>query len=192
MKTLEEYFLKQLDDTKNELELVKKENEELKEKLENRKLDELPEKDLPKSKTITISEQPNYYFVIHCENYYYWNEYLKKANKTPEWLLTVKNDEQAYEEFCNIPVSWGMKMASVKREVYDILLVNFYKKKSVLFTEKNGLYRNFIYNIDNEEYFLDEELAKNKLKKEIFDKIDSYFNGKYNEKFAPKEENDSQ
>ena len=47
MKTCDEYVLKQLEDTKEELSLVRKENEELKQKLENRSIDEINSEDLP-------------------------------------------------------------------------------------------------------------------------------------------------
>lgn len=189
MKTLEEYILKQLEDTQEELFLVKKENEELKEKLNNRNIEELEDEELPNAKIITISEQPNYFYCIDKTSYSSINELLEKNNKTPEFLRQVLVDEEAYNEYCGLKCDSGYidhQGGEVVRNTYDCLYVNYYGKKSIIFISYDKT--NEIRNLDNKNYFLDYEKAKEKLKVEIFSNIEYYFKYEYDKKFKPKEE----
>ena len=99
MDTLEQYILKQLTDTQDELNVVKQENKELKEKLSKRKVEELQLEDLPNSKTITISESPNYYYDLVAASGSTINDLLKDNNKTPDFLKQVLEDEESYNEY---------------------------------------------------------------------------------------------
>lgn len=171
MKTLEEYILNQLADTQNELDAVKQENKELKEKLSKRNVEELQLEDLPNSKTITISESPNYFYDLVAASGSTINDLLKDNNKTPGFLKQVLEDEESYNEYLNLKSDKGYYSmeacgGEIRRSVYDYLLINYYGKKHVIFST----YKKWddIRCIDDETCFLDYEKAKEGLKKLIF------------------------
>lgn len=194
MDTLEQYILKQLTDTQDELNVVKQENKELKEKLSKRKVEELQLEDLPNSKTITISESPNYYYDLVAASGSTINDLLKDNNKTPDFLKQVLEDEESYNEYLDLKSDQGYYHldacgGEIRRNVYDYLLINYYGKKHVIFST----YKEWddIRCIDNETCFLDYEKAKEGLKKLVFENIKQYFRCKYDEYFKPKDNVDS-
>lgn len=194
MKTLDEYVLNELENTKNELALVRKVNEELKAKIDEmlnkQTLDEVAEEDLPKSKVYTVSEQPNFYYSVHYEDDYYLNDLLKKYNKTPEYLKRVLNGEEDFEEYCKLKGKYGDDVGKVEQSTYDFLMVNFYGNKALFYTDYNKQIG--IIHLDNQQYFLSPEKAKERMETMVKQQIKDYFAYKRDEKFEPKEEKEKQ
>lgn len=194
MKTLDEYVLNELENTKNELALVRKVNEELKAKIDEmlnkQTIDDIAEEDLPKSKVYTVSEQPNFYYSVHYEDDYYLNDLLKKYNKTPEYLKRVLNGEEDFEEYCNLKGKYGDAVGKVEQSTYDFLMVNFYGNKALFYTDYNKQIG--IINLNNSQYFLSPEKAKEYMVEKVKQQIKEYFACKRDEKFEPNEEKEKQ
>lgn len=190
IKTCEEYVIREFENAKEMISALLERNKELTEKLEQRSIEELPEEELPKSKTYTISEQPNWYYSFYCASYGDINIVLQKNNKTPEFLKKVLENDEAYEEYIKLHSDSGYNTyygGDLRRSEYVFLFVNFYGKTSVIYDSYDKT--SGIVNIDNKNYFLDIEKAKEKMKEVVFEKINDYFRYKYNEKFKPEVEN---
>lgn len=189
IKTCEEYVIREFENAKEMISVLLEKNKELTEKLEQRSIEELPKEDLPKSKTYTVSEQPNYYYYFNRMSYYDYNEMLLQNNKTPEYLRKVLNGEESYEEFCKLSRERTLGTeynGKVCQCAYDFLIVNYYGKKAVVYTSyDDGLE---LRNVDDNNYFLSAELAEEKMKKEVFNQLEYYFKAKYDEKFKPEVE----
>lgn len=197
MKTLEEYILNKLQEKEEECKRLKEINANLENDIsklltEDVSVDDMEVEDLPKSKTYTVSEQPDHYYRVSFLSEYNYNDMLIYNNKTPEYLHYVLDnidDEDVYEEFIQLKrkSSYSDEQVAVLEErTYDFLIVNFYGKKAVVFTNWEKIIDT--YNVDNDTIFLSIDAAKERLKKGVISHLQSYFHY-YEKEYKPKEEN---
>ena len=115
MKTCEEYVLRELEKTKEELYLAKKKIEELETPKEEAKDTNM--------KCIYISDKPYYFYNVSTQNVWRWNEILKANKKTPKLVEEALNDDRKFKELCSLKEDiYHSEIGKVNQKVYNYLL----------------------------------------------------------------------
>ena len=114
MKTCEEYVLKELQKTQQELQLANKKIEEL----ENPKEEIVVDREC-----ICLSDKPNYCYYVQTTGEYNWNEILKANKLTPKFVEETLNDNDKFLKLCELSNENGWNViGKVVRYTYDYLL----------------------------------------------------------------------
>ncbi len=116
MKTCEEYVLKELEKTKQELSLANKKIEEL----ETPKVDST--EDIKDMQCIYLSDKPNYYYNVSTQSVWNWNKILKKNKKTPKFVEEALTDDDKFKELCDLKDEYLSKIGEVSQRTYNYLL----------------------------------------------------------------------
>lgn len=117
MKTCEEYVLKELEKTREELSLATKRIEELETPKE-----EIAE-DIKDMQCIYLSDKPYYFYNVNTQSTWNWNKILKENNKTPKFVEEALIDEEKFKELCSLKEdSYYTEIGKVNQNVYNYLL----------------------------------------------------------------------
>lgn len=155
MKTCEEYVLRELEKTKQELQLANKKIEEL----ETPKL-ETPKKEVIDRKCIYLSDKPNYYYNVKNSGEYYWNKILKDNKLTPKFVEEALNDNDKFLKLCELSNENGWNViGKVVRYTYDYLLETRCGNLIVQLNDFSKDISTSILDIKNGNYYSTEEKA---------------------------------
>ena len=176
MRNCEEYVL-------NELEKIKKENEDLKKeitKLNNKEEDIENDK-----KCIYLSDKPYYYYSLKTTSAYNWNKTLIKNNKNPEFIEEALKDDKKLKELCELKVNeyyGNRKMFYISENIYNYLFTARNGKKIAIILNDENLSDVYIGKKYN-SYLTKEEAEKGlkEIVKEGAEEYIEYYKKKYEE-----------
>ena len=163
MKTCEEYVLKELQKTQQELQLANKKIEEL----ENPKEEIVVDREC-----IYLSDKPNYCYYVQTTGEYNWNEILKANKLTPKFVEETLNDNDKFLKLCELSNENGWNViGKVVRYTYDYLLETRCGNLIVQLNDFSKDISTSILDIKNGNYYSTEEKAieyrNNKIKGNI-------------------------
>lgn len=178
MKTCEEYVLKELKKTKQELQLANKKIEEL----ETPKL-ETPKEEVIDRKCIYLSDKPNYYYNVKNSGEYYWNKILKDNKLTPKFVEEALNDNDKFLKLCELSNENGWNVIGrVIRNTYDYLLETRCGKLAIEINDYSENINTYRLDIENGIYYSNEEDAIEYRNKKVKNSIEYYLKN-YADKF---------
>lgn len=163
MKTCEEYVLKELQKTQQELQLANKKIEEL----ENPKEEIVVDREC-----IYLSDKPNYCYYVQTTGEYNWNKILKANKLTPKFVEETLNDNDKFLKLCELSNENGWNViGKVVRYTYDYLLETRCGNLIVQLNDFSKDISTSILDIKNGNYYSTEEKAieyrNNKIKGNI-------------------------
>lgn len=180
IKTCEQYVLRELLNAQDEVCLLKKEVEELKAPKEKEEIN------TDKGQIFYCNDTWGYYYRIEITNYYNYNDILKENNKTPQFLQTVLDSDDALREWKEM----SSKGSYFTRNVGELqcctyhYLFTWQDNAAVLCLSDSYMSNKFsFYEIDNKRCFLDKDLAEKTLKQNILDEVQAYFKYEHDKKF---------
>lgn len=151
MKTCEEYVLKELQKTQQELQLANKKIEEL----ENPKEEIVVDREC-----IYLSDKPNYCYYVQTTGEYNWNEILKANKLTPKFVEETLNDNDKFLKLCELSNENGWNViGKVVRYTYDYLLETRCGNLIVQLNDFSKDISTSILDIKNGNYYSTEEKA---------------------------------
>lgn len=151
MKTCEEYVLKELQKTQQELQLANKKIEEL----ENPKEEIVVDREC-----ICLSDKPNYCYYVQTTGEYNWNEILKANKLTPKFVEETLNDNDKFLKLCELSNENGWNViGKVVRYTYDYLLETRCGNLIVQLNDFSKDISTSILDIKNGNYYSTEEKA---------------------------------
>lgn len=151
MKTCEEYVLKELQKTQQELQLANKKIEEL----ENPKEEIVVDREY-----IYLSDKPNYCYYVQTTGEYNWNEILKANKLTPKFVEETLNDNDKFLKLCELSNENGWNViGKVVRYTYDYLLETRCGNLIVQLNDFSKDISTSILDIKNGNYYSTEEKA---------------------------------
>lgn len=162
MKTCEEYVLKELEKTRQELQLANKKIEEL----------ETPKEEIIDKECIYLSDKPNYCYYAQTVGEYKWNEILKDNKLTPKLVEEALNDNDKFLKLCELSNENGWNaIGKVVRNTYDYLLATRCGNLIVQLDDFSKSISTYILDMKNGNYYSTEEKAieyrNNKVKHSI-------------------------
>lgn len=163
MKTCEEYVLKELQKTQQELQLAHKKIEEL----------ETPKEEVVDDrKCIYLSDKPNYCYYVQTTGEYNWNKILKENKLTPKFVKETLNDNEKFLKLCNLSNENGWNaIGKVVRKTYDYLLETICGNLIIQLNDFSKDISTYILDIKNGSYYSTKEKAieyrNNKIKNSI-------------------------
>ena len=151
MKTCEEYVLKELQKTQQELQLANKKIEEL----ENPKEEIVVDREC-----ICLSDKPNYCYYVQTTGEYNWNEILKANKLTPKFVEETLNDNDKFLKLCELSNENGWNViGKVVRYTYNYLLETRCGNLIVQLNDFSKDISTSILDIKNGNYYSTEEKA---------------------------------
>lgn len=166
MKTCEEYVLKELQKTQQELQLANKKIEEL----ENPKEEIVVDREC-----IYLSDKPNYCYYVQTTGEYNWNEILKANKLTPKFVEETLNDNDKFLKLCELSNENGWNViGKVVRYTYDYLLETRCGNLIVQLNDFSKDISTSILDIKNGNYYSTEEKAIEYRNNKIKDGIEYY------------------
>lgn len=151
MKTCEEYVLKELQKTQQELQLAHKKIEEL----------ETPKEEVVDDrKCIYLSDKPNYCYYVQTTGEYNWNKILKENKLTPKFVKETLNDNEKFLKLCNLSNENGWNaIGKVVRKTYDYLLETICGNLIIQLNDFSKDISTYILDIKNGSYYSTKEKA---------------------------------
>lgn len=173
MKTCEEYVLRELEKTRQELQLANKKIEEL----------EIPKEEVIDKKIIYLSDKPNYYYSVKYSSEYNWNKILKDNKLTSKFVEEALNDNDKFLKLCELSNENGWNVIGrVVRNTYDYLLETRNGKLAIEVNDYSGNINTFRLDIENGNCYSNEEDAIEYRNKKVKACIEYYLKN-YADKF---------
>lgn len=173
MKTCEEYVLKELQKTQQELQLANKKIEEL----------ETSKEEAIDKKCIYLSDKPNYCYYVQTVSEYKWNEILKDNKLTPKFVEKALNNNDKFLKLCELSNEDGWNViGKVIRYTYNYLLETRCGNLIVQLDDFSKDIGTYILDIKNGSYYSTEEKAIEYRNKKVKANIEYYLKN-YADKF---------